>query len=219
MKIEYMINIKKNWHQETNVKNSFKVMFIFIIQMFMMILLFHTEFLEPLQKRDNEKEDHPFMLLAIKVLCSIMLHLSLQPQVNFSLERMQYLIRHPENFEEFAMPFCICFMKFLVEICQEFVCLAIVSTTNGLKDVVMDYIALGVISELDEIYFMSIRQPLKDQMQKDEYELPVTCNKDPKIISREWDKKDSPYSFCDKLLILFFNIMMCFYRIIYFHSF
>ena len=64
-------------------------MFIFLIQMFMMILLFYTQFLEPLLNRhDEEKEEHPFMLLAIKVLCSIMLHLSLQPQVNYSLDRM-----------------------------------------------------------------------------------------------------------------------------------
>jgi hypothetical protein len=55
------------------------------------------------------------------------------------------------------MPFAICFMKFLVELFQEFICLAIVSGTSDLKDVVMDYIALGVISELDEIYYMSIR--------------------------------------------------------------
>lgn len=85
------------------------------------------------------------------------------------------------------MPFAICFMKFLVEITQEFICLAIVSTTADLKDVVMDYIALGVISELDEIYYMSIRQPLKDSMQKDELELPITCHKDPKIINRNYD--------------------------------
>ena len=77
VKIEYMINIKKNWHQETNVKNSFKVMFIFFIQMFMMCLLYYTSFVEPLIKNVREKEEHPFMLLAIKVLCSVMLHLSL----------------------------------------------------------------------------------------------------------------------------------------------
>lgn len=60
------------------------------------------------------------------------------------------------------MPFAICCMKCLVELVQEFICLAIVSTTDDMKDVVMDYIALGVISELDEIYYLSIRQPLKD---------------------------------------------------------
>lgn len=60
------------------------------------------------------------------------------------------------------MPFMICLMKFTVELFQEFICLGIVSTTNDLKDVVMDYIALGVISELDEIYYQAIRMPLKD---------------------------------------------------------
>jgi len=40
------------------------------------------------------------------------------------------------------MPFIICFMKFLVEIYQEVACLAIVSNTSDIKEVVMDYIAL-----------------------------------------------------------------------------
>jgi len=62
------------------------------------------------------------------------------------------------------MPFIICFMKFLVEIYQEVVCLAIVSNTSDIKEVVMDYIALGVISTLDNIYYDSVRSPLKDQM-------------------------------------------------------
>ena len=75
---------------------------------------------------------------------------------------MQYLIRHPANFDEFTMPFLICMMKFVVELLQEFICLGIVTTTVDLKDVVMDYIALGVISELDEIYYYAIRSPLKD---------------------------------------------------------
>ena len=88
MKIEFLMNVKKNWHEHTNVKNSFKIMFIFLIQMVMMSMLFATQFVEPLFKPEREREDHPFMLLAIKVLCSVMLHLSLQPQVNFSLERM-----------------------------------------------------------------------------------------------------------------------------------
>jgi hypothetical protein len=62
------------------------------------------------------------------------------------------------------MPFIICFMKFLVEIGQEITCLAIVSNTSDIKEVVMDYIALGVISTLDNIYYDSVRSPLKDQM-------------------------------------------------------
>ena len=56
-------------------------------------------------------------------------------------------------------------------------------------------------------------------MQKEEYELPITCNKDPQIISREYDDSSSPFSWGEKLLILSFNLMMLFYRIIYFHSF
>lgn len=57
-------------------------------------------------------------------------------------------------------------------------------------------------------------------MQKDEYELPITSHKDPKIINRDYDDEgNSRFSCTDKLLILLFNLMTLFYRIIYFHSF
>ena len=56
-------------------------------------------------------------------------------------------------------------------------------------------------------------------MQKDSYELPITSNKDPKIINRAYDESTSPFSCIDKLFILLFNLMILFYRIFYFHSF
>ena len=184
----------------------------------MMTIMLYTQFVGPLVGHaPQELQDYPFMMLIIRILCALMLHLTLQPQVTIALDRIHYLSRHPENFHEFTMPFIICFMKFLVEIYQEVVCLAIVSITSDIKEVVMDYIALGVISTLDNVYYDSVRSPLKDQMQ-DKGELPITNFKDAKILSRKSDKK-SKFTFFDKILILLYNLVILFYRIFYFHHF
>ena len=91
------------------------------------------------------------------------------------------------------------------------------STTEDIKEVVMDYIALGVISTLDNVYYESVRSPLKDQMNAKK-ELPITNFKDAKILSSKNDK-GSILTFFDKVLILIYNLVILFYRILYFHHF
>jgi len=76
---------------------------------------------------------------------------------------MYYIKRHPHKFDNISIPLVICVFKFLVEILTEFTSLALTATCIDTKDVVMNYIALGVISELDEVYFFAIRTPLKQQ--------------------------------------------------------
>jgi len=38
----------------------------------------------------------------------------------------------------------------------------------------MDFVALGVISDLDERYFDTLRDPLKDKLEEDGFKLPIT---------------------------------------------
>lgn len=81
----------------------------------------------------------------------------------------------------------ICFMKLQVEFMMEFVCLACISTTLGqnIKETVMDYIALGVIAQLDEIYYISLRTPLKSELEDMDLQLPISNYKDAKIVERK----------------------------------
>jgi hypothetical protein len=64
-------------------------------------------------------------------------------------------------------------MKLMVEFGTELISLAITATYTSSLDIVMNYIALSCISELDEVYFTSISSPLKDQLEDMDYKLPI----------------------------------------------
>lgn len=56
-------------------------------------------------------------------------------------------------------------MKIYVEFSVELINLALTALQRSPQDVVMNYVALASISELDEIYYHTIKSPLKDELE------------------------------------------------------
>jgi len=67
----------------------------------------------------------------------------------------------------------ICFMKIFVEFLVESINIAATSLMTSVPDVIMNYVALSSIGELDEIYYGTIRSPLKDELEERDFELPI----------------------------------------------
>jgi hypothetical protein len=86
----------------------------------------------------------------------------MQPQMDDAIERLFYLKNHPHKFDSIIMPYIICLMKLIIEFLTEIICLSITATFNSPVDVLMNYIALGCISGLDELFYATIRSPLKE---------------------------------------------------------
>jgi small basic protein len=64
-------------------------------------------------------------------------------------------------------------MKIFVEFLVESINMIATSLMTSVPDVIMNYVALGSIGELDEIYYNSIRSPLKDELEERDFELPI----------------------------------------------
>ena len=109
------------------------------------------------------------------------------------------------------IPIIISYMKLIVEFSTEVICLIITSTFNDSIEVVMNYIALGVISELDEVYYRTIRSPIKDQLEDRNYELPIT--------NHEGDCFHKGLGFFSKLLLSLTGLIEYIYQVFYFHFF
>ena len=93
----------------------------------------------------------------------------------------------------------------------EFVSMALIAACADCSDVVMNYIALGVISELDSVYFAAIRSPLKQQLKDMDHEIPIT-NVDNVDVTEDHDQ-------LDKVYFKGLKIIKFWYEAIYFHSF
>lgn len=90
-----------------------------------------------------------------------------------AIKRFKYVKYHPYKFERITITIMICFMKMLVEVGTELISLAITATFTNSLDIIMNYIALSCISELDEVYYRSLSSPLKDQMEDIDFQLPI----------------------------------------------
>lgn len=64
-------------------------------------------------------------------------------------------------------------MKIFVEISVESVNFAATAVGESVGDVIMNYVALMTISELDEIYYTTIKSSLKDELEDRDFELPI----------------------------------------------
>ena len=56
----------------------------------------------------------------LKLICSLILHLIMQPCVLPPIQRLFYILNHREQFEQLFVPLCICIMKFVAEIGLEY---------------------------------------------------------------------------------------------------
>lgn len=66
-------------------------------------------------------------------------------------------------------------MKTFVELYLELMCIALVAKSSTVHETIMDFIALSVISSLDERYFDSIHDPLKDKLNRENFTIPITA--------------------------------------------
>jgi hypothetical protein len=65
-------------------------------------------------------------------------------------------------------------MKLQMEFTLEVMCIAIIAFSVNTDEAIMDFIALNVISNLDEAYFKAMKNPLKDKIKSIEYLVPIT---------------------------------------------
>lgn len=173
----WLKDVLSRFREDRNSRNYLRVCLVFLIQNCLLFCIGYSIINEPnlpgaLPFEDSD-ENFPFCLLVIKLFCSIILHVEMQPKVGDSIERLFYLRNHPHKFDNIEMPYLICVMKLMVEFSIELICLCITSYYNTPVEVMMNYIALGCITNLDEVYYGTIRSPLKVQIEEAEFELPI----------------------------------------------
>lgn len=169
--------------------------------------------LDPENESVAVEEEYPYVLLIVKYICAMILHLTMHSKVEKAIERLYYIKRHPYKFENINLALNICFKKLAVEICTEITSIALTAAINNPSDVVIDYVSLTVISKLDEVYYDTIRTPLKEQLEDEHFELPIE-NMDNINLSKGEDI--GKFTKCQ---FKFLKVVRVFYELIYFYMF
>ena len=176
---KWILQIKQDFRNKRNLNNFFKSIFIFIMQVSLIMVLYMNfnpaDWIKEMgvEAFKVDESSHPYFSLLIKFICSLLLHINQQPNVLDCITRLQYVRAHPHKFEKVSIVIIICYMKFIVETLMEIICLYLIACTNNCLDLLLNFIALGCIGEVDEVYYSSIQTPLKEKLMEKHHQIPI----------------------------------------------
>ena len=69
---------------------------------------------------------------------------------------MKFALNHPWKFESYIGAFFVGFMQAMVVISNELINLAVLNTNNTIMDILMNFLALVIISDFDDYFFVTV---------------------------------------------------------------
>ena len=108
-------------------------------------------------------------LNGVRLVCSFLLHISIMPEIKNSLDMLWYTINNKQNFKGhgYYLSFIILLMRLKGNFFTEILNVWKMGQVNTIEDVVKDFIAFGIIADIDDLVASSmmdydIEQELKD---------------------------------------------------------
>lgn len=136
----------KYHRSERNRIVFFKLLFIFTIEICFLAFSIHA------MVSSGIGFPFDFQKVALKFFCVYAVHVMQQPAIIQSIERLEYVFRHPEGFESKSIPLISCLMKVCLAFMIEFTCIVVTAYNNDNITIIMDYAALLVLNNIDIFY-------------------------------------------------------------------
>ena len=88
--------------------------------------------------------------MGARLFCCLIMHLTNIQEVKTSLQIMEYLKNHRVRNE--SMCLYICLMKYVATCLAEYCMVYVICKSDGIQDVIKDFVCLGCIIELDNLF-------------------------------------------------------------------
>ena len=108
------------------------------------------------------KEEPASMPIVIaRFLCAVFLHISLTDETKQGFSLMKFANNHPWKFRSWSQAYMIGLCQTIVVITVEVVNLAILNTNQTIMDIIMNFLALVIIADFDDYFFLTVaHEPL-----------------------------------------------------------
>lgn len=139
-------------HADVRKKVLSQVILCFIVQMSMCILLCKEMF------DDNTLAKFPesSWMVILRFICAVVLHMTAQGEIAQEIGFMKFSLNHDYRFNNYVYPFLAGFLQAVSIIVIELVSFVVIMSSATYLDVVMNFLALYVISEFDDIFYIAI---------------------------------------------------------------
>lgn len=143
-----------------NFRTSF---FIFFIQM--ALVIFSSEILTSQNDEDDNmkvmnrvlKEGNELMIIAVRFICALALHLVTEGEVLQAINIIKLSIYKTSNWDKRHAMFMVGIMQLLGAIGTEALNIYQVCSTYNIKDIIMNFVQLGIIAQIDDLYAQSLK--------------------------------------------------------------
>ena len=103
----------------------------------------------------------------------------MNPEIEQSFQLMKYALNHPWKFRVWSFAFGVGLMQMTMTLSVELVNIVILNTNHSIMDIIMNFLALVVISEFDDYLVVTIEKslPMRHLLKDGEFEIEVTGEK------------------------------------------
>jgi len=96
-------------------------------------------------------------IVMCRFFCAVFLHITLTDEYRQAFELQKYAINHPWKFESWIRAFRVGFMQMFITLAVETTNLGILLTNSTIIDTIKDFIALVIISDFDDYFFLTVK--------------------------------------------------------------
>ena len=95
-------------------------------------------------------------VLALRFICGLLMHLQVEGDIRQGLRMMKYVVNHREEFSAPFNAFLVGFLQVFTGLATEICTYLFLATINVEIDVIINYMAVTVVSMVDNIYLESM---------------------------------------------------------------
>eukprot|EP00347_Sterkiella_histriomuscorum_P003827 403362788 len=137
---------------ETEANKNFSTCaFIFLVQMLLVGLVFFEYSLV-------DMPSVTFSVFLTRILCAALLHMQLEGEIRQAIQMLQYSIFMVYRRKYRYTMISISLMQLISALATEVISIILICSQDTVQNVIMNFIALGVIAEIDDIYARSLYQ-------------------------------------------------------------
>lgn len=136
----------KDERMRRNKNIIFKAFFLWAVEL--MMVYYVRDYFEYYR----QDEQYFFSSIGTKFCCIFAIHVMQQPMILSSIKRLEYVLKHPEKFENMIFPLIFCIMKISIEVLIELCCIYATAFENFNVYTIMDFSALVVLNYFDMYY-------------------------------------------------------------------
>ena len=102
-----------------------------------------------------------------RLFCAVVLHITLSDELRQSFELMKYALNHPWKFSKWSSAFSVGFNQMIVVVSIELVNMFFMLSNYTITDIVMNFLALVIISDFDDYFFSTVMHTPMGRMVRD----------------------------------------------------